>query len=457
MPPAQRRRFHTNSKKYKKLPETANDFLSAGIEYEESGDRWRPGDKPKAGRFYQRAIEAYQSCLKLNPRSFDAAYNKARLEFKISQERELVSKRELRGVLERALESHRVCLGIDKNEDALFNTAQAYSSLGEAVLNEDKNLAVKYLTEACEMFNVCFERQQAIFASYTAPAVDEEEMDTESGGVSLSEEVTMSDPAAEEGYVVIQPPITPSTLLDTLLELLSTLSILLPIHPSPQPLINTTTILLSQTLPSLSTSLLDREHEYLLTAAITTCAIAESVFRSSPGADASAWETTITTYFTPVPTSSDALCAKSDAHVSLASTVSSLAWKHYAFASAALGEAAKLEPKNGRVYLAQGDMELVRSRIECAARTEEVRGLLRRNAGVFYRGAMRVGDAEVGREAGVKEAAVRFEDGDVDAVRELLGKEARDVLEEALEEEVFGGEILERIEAAINSSDGSGV
>ena len=93
MPPTrERRRFHTNSKKNKKvraaprgparlltqpqLPETADDFLSAGIEYEESGDRWRPGDKPKAGRFYQRAIDAYTSALALDARAFDAAYNK---------------------------------------------------------------------------------------------------------------------------------------------------------------------------------------------------------------------------------------------------------------------------------------------------------------------------------------------------------------------------------------------
>jgi len=86
MPLAQRRRFHTNSKKNKKvghsrsslkvmlnncpkqLPETASDFLTgttltspvplhanpppAGIEYEESGDRWRPGDKPKVRSTY---------------------------------------------------------------------------------------------------------------------------------------------------------------------------------------------------------------------------------------------------------------------------------------------------------------------------------------------------------------------------------------------------------------------
>jgi hypothetical protein len=49
---------------------------TAGIEYEESGDRWRPGDKQKAQRFYQRAIDAYQSALNLNSSSFDAAYNK---------------------------------------------------------------------------------------------------------------------------------------------------------------------------------------------------------------------------------------------------------------------------------------------------------------------------------------------------------------------------------------------
>lgn len=332
------------------------------------------------------------------------------------------------------------------------NTAQVYSSLADAILNErdaDKELAIQHLNTACEMFNDCFERQQAIYASYSALPTDEEEIDTESGGVSLSEAPeVMANADEDEGYAVIQASITPSTILDTLLELLSTLSVLLPIHPSPQPLIHTVESLLSSKLAPLSTSLPDRQTNCILTAAITKCAIAESLFRTS-SPDPNAWEAAISASFNPTEwsfsASADALCAKSDAHVSLASTIPELAWKHYAFASQALGEAAKLEPTKARIYLARGDMELVRSRIECAARTEQVRELLRKNAGVFYRGAMRLEDAEVKKEGEVKEAALRFENGEVAALTGLLDQESREILEEAVEEEVFEAEILEKI------------
>ncbi|KAA8892738.1 hypothetical protein FN846DRAFT_982211 [Sphaerosporella brunnea] len=462
-PPSGRRRFHTSSKKNKKVPETADDFLDAGIEYEESGDRWKPGDKQKALRFYNRAIEAYQSAIRLNPRSFDATYNKARLEYKVSQEREFVPRGELLGLLETALQSHRECMRLDpQNEDALFNTAQVHSSLADALLNSRdgdpttlKPAAIEHLCTACEIFSKCLEKQEALFASYSQPppAIDETmEQDQETGGVSLPgqpSDDTMAD-AEDEQYAVIQEPVTLSTILDTLIELLTTLSTLLPLLTSPSATIATAESLLSDRLQALIPSLPERQTEIFITAAVLRCAIAESLFRST--SDVAKWEEAIAQAFGTDwkwQESADALCAKSDAHASLASAVAepALAWKHYAFSSQALGNAASLEPQKAKIYLARGDTELIRSRIECPQRTGQVRDVLRKNAGVFYRGAARLAqhkEADVKREAEVKEAVVRWENGDR-GVLDPRDAIARDIVQEACDDEIFGAGIWERI------------
>ncbi|KAI5277584.1 hypothetical protein KEM54_004962 [Ascosphaera aggregata] len=58
------------------MPETEDDFLAAGVELEESGEKWRVGDPVKGMRFYMRAVEMYDNGLKKYPNAFDLAYNK---------------------------------------------------------------------------------------------------------------------------------------------------------------------------------------------------------------------------------------------------------------------------------------------------------------------------------------------------------------------------------------------
>lgn len=57
-------------------PETADEYLAAGVDLEEAGEKWRAGDAAKASRFFVRAIESYDEGLSLFPASFDMAYNK---------------------------------------------------------------------------------------------------------------------------------------------------------------------------------------------------------------------------------------------------------------------------------------------------------------------------------------------------------------------------------------------
>ena len=49
---------------------------TAGVDFEEAGEKWRAGDAAKSCRFFVRAIETYDGGLQRFPRSFDLAYNK---------------------------------------------------------------------------------------------------------------------------------------------------------------------------------------------------------------------------------------------------------------------------------------------------------------------------------------------------------------------------------------------
>ena len=49
---------------------------TAGVDFEEGGEKWRAGDLTKSFRFFTRAVETYDAGLYRFPQSFDLAYNK---------------------------------------------------------------------------------------------------------------------------------------------------------------------------------------------------------------------------------------------------------------------------------------------------------------------------------------------------------------------------------------------
>jgi len=450
------KKFDTRSKR-RQIPTTPSDFFDAAIEYEEAGDRWSTGDGEKALRFWQRAADAYQTSLNL-AEGFDAAYNLARLRFRIAEAAAAEVKAgsgtdwDWEGVLQAHYRALELVGEGGGREDVLFNTAQVHTALADALLEErgaDRERAAVHLLKAKSIFEECLHRQRKIFESYSNPMLvdgmgkgDEDEdmdMDMDTGGVQLVEERREE----KEEYAVVQEPLTEGVIADTLVELLKTLSTLLPLLADPREAVVSGEELLQQ-LYILHSSLPDRQTELCIASAITRTAIAESSHRFSLSASTvSSWESTITDAFShtwPWSQSPGALCAKSDCHISLASAVPTAAWRHYSFASRALAAAAALEGgKTARIHVARGDTELLRSRTEGC--TPEIRAVLRRNAGVFYRGAIKLAGAKDGavkREAEVKELAVRIEDGAVGAGEIQDGDtRAREVLEEAAEEGVF--------------------
>ena len=51
-------------------------YFTAGVEFEEAGEKWRAGDAAKSLRFFHKALNKYAAGAKLFPNSLDLAYNK---------------------------------------------------------------------------------------------------------------------------------------------------------------------------------------------------------------------------------------------------------------------------------------------------------------------------------------------------------------------------------------------
>ena len=201
------------------------------------------------------------------------------------------------------------------------------------------------LGKAVDLFGDYLGRQQAALASYAVP--HDQAMDAgDGGGGGDGREITMADAKEDqEEYAVIQEPVTPAAVLDTLQGMLQAMSTLLPVRPAPQPVMATAEALLRDTLLPLVLQTDGCQAECAIAAALARCAIAEARFRSdagASGADVSAWEVAIAAAFDSAGAwvgtelDADALAAKSDAHVALAQAVPAQAWKHYGLAAQAL-------------------------------------------------------------------------------------------------------------------------
>jgi len=57
-------------------PETAGEYLAAGVDFEGAAEKWRAGDSEKSYRFFVRAIANYDEGLRRFPQDFDLSYNK---------------------------------------------------------------------------------------------------------------------------------------------------------------------------------------------------------------------------------------------------------------------------------------------------------------------------------------------------------------------------------------------
>lgn len=229
-------------------PESENDFLEAADEHEQAAGKWRAGDAAKAMRFFKRAIDTYSEGLRRYPQSFDLAYNKANLEYSMTEDDRIVCQLGSKTVLlEGTLDSHRFAISLNpSNTDILFNAAQVLASIAEASLEAGTQETVKasaraQLEEAVDIFTRCLESQQREYEQMQieiaqVQASGDYQQDWESG-VSLNN--TQSEPEADttsstsEGpgeWATVEEPITPESILETCTAQLGALTTLLGLY-----------------------------------------------------------------------------------------------------------------------------------------------------------------------------------------------------------------------------------
>lgn len=460
--------------KQKQAPQTSDEFLEAGVDFEEAGEKWRGGDAAKSTRFFIRAVEAYNEGLKRFPASFDLAYNKARVQYELTQHPKLAAQlpSTLLDLLATALQSSRYALGLKQdNADVLFNTAQVLTSLAEALGANGESLPM--LEEAIELFQRCLTLQEY---QYTESKAQLESIDSgqlaeepaeisdteEEGGASVSD--IDSQPPQDPRWATIVEPVTHDTLLDTLLAQLETLTTL-------SGLANVDAGRGLSWIEEYSTSLLgDKLQEYLketgrgaevaLTRANFISALAEANFRTQridvgtyEGALSEAYgNLDLSAYPKGLVDKAEALVAYNNAlRINIGATesqeISTSRWKALTAALDSLTAASKLPTAENlaKIHLARGDVELLRFQLGRPPGNYDIAlknaAVLVKNAEKFYRGggniAKSVGDMNEVAEAAIKEALATGLSGDVarikDAVK-LERKASQGVLEDAIDD-----------------------
>ncbi|KAL2828140.1 hypothetical protein BJY01DRAFT_133213 [Aspergillus pseudoustus] len=484
----------TKSKKkaaQQQAPRTADEFLAVGVEQEEAGEKWRAGDAAKSLRFFMRAITTYDEGLQKHPNAFDLAYNKARVQYEITQHPRLATQLSapLREMLRVALQSHREALQLEQdNADAIFNTAQVLTSLAETVadtkrpVEEQLNQAVKFLQEAIELFQRCLVLQEL---RYTEMQEEIRQMETGEFGQSkqIQDVQEMPDASEKEGteqeqWAAVVEPVTKDTLVDTAvaqLDALSTLCNLLTYDPGVG----------LNWVEEYSTELLqekinvyvqdsNRQYEAALARAKFNSALNEVLYRSGR-TDVETYYGAVSSSFRPdldIFSDPEGLCSKADALVSFNNATTEqppedpeafgkaieLKWQALSTAADALTKASKLPDAENlpKIHLARGDVEMSRWRLGFTpweyAMSRQNGAILLRNAQTYYRGAAalarRDGGADEERDGTCKEAIAAAIEGQKEKLAQLkttAPKELLVVAEDMVEDGWIAGPDMETL------------
>ncbi|KAL4927796.1 uncharacterized protein BDV17DRAFT_117664 [Aspergillus undulatus] len=457
-------------------PRTADECLAVGVEQEEAGEKWRAGDAAKSLRFFMRAIATYDEGLQRHPNAFDLAYNKARVQYEITQHPRLAAQLStpLGEVLSVALQSHREALVLEQdNADALFNTAQVLTSLAEAVtdtkrpMEEQLNQAAKFLQEAIELFQRCLVLQELKYTEMQEHIRQMESGEVQQPGPEQAPPQEMEEDAnagelkesEQEQWAAVVEPVTKDTLVDTViaqLEALATLCNLLTYDPGVG--LNwveecSTDLLQRKLITYVEDS--NRHYEAGLARAKFNAALNEVLYRSG--------RTDIETYHGAVVSSFGAgldisadpegLCAKADVLISFNAATAEqppsrgpeafgkslgLRWQALSAAVDALTKASKLPDAENlpKIHLARGDTEMSRWRLGFSpwehGMAQQYGPTLIRNAQTYYRGAAalarRDGSADEERDGMCKEAIAAAIEGQKEKLDQLKGTAPTELL-----------------------------
>ncbi|RMZ85039.1 hypothetical protein DV738_g7, partial [Chaetothyriales sp. CBS 135597] len=404
-----------------------DDFLAVGVEYEDSAGKWRAGDAVKSLRFFARAVDMYDQGLARFPRSFDLAYNKARVQLEVATHPLLVSKldEDVVVVLERALESHRFALQLDggaANADMLFNTAQVLTALAEVQVEEASG--------------------------------------GEDNGVKLEQGQGGEDATAaeEDQWFAVVEPVTKDTLMDTLLAQIGTLTTLCDVlaslgstsGPSLPWIEQFSQTIIHKKLPAVAREAdTDRQAEIRLAVARFASSLLEAGFRQGK-LDAETFKRERDNAFDlPEVTvagsqSFDALVANAESLAAFESAVAEILpghvqlaavrWQALASATSCLATAAKLtgntQDEMAKTHFLRGDASLHQFQMAAPPLTytqaASNKAQLLKNAEVFYRNASRLYQGEEQRaQADLRSSLVRTLGADDGAAKSILAQHPR--------------------------------
>ncbi|GLA06095.1 hypothetical protein AnigIFM60653_006618 [Aspergillus niger] len=461
--------------------------VPVGVEQEEAGEKWRAGDAAKSLRFFMRAINTYDEGLSKHPSAFDLAYNKARVQYEITQHPKLAAQLSapLLDVLRVALDSHRAALDLEQdNADALFNTAQVLTSIAEALTESKRpsddrlSQAVKLLQEAIELFQRCLTVQELKYTEM------QEQINQMTSGEMDPAETQMQDtppelPPADESkssdqqeqWAAIVEPVTKDTLVDTAvaqLEAITSLCNLLTFNPE----VGVTWVeeYSSEQLQKRISAYVEgsnRHYEANLARAKFACSLNEVLYRSGR-TEVGTYSEEVSRAFGPdldLSNDPDGLCSKADALTSFNTALTdlppyepeafmkalSLRWQSLSAALDVLSKASKLPNAENlpKIHLARGDVEMGRWRLGLAPwdynMARDNAATLLRNAQTYYRGAAalakRDGAADEERDGTCKEAIAAALAGQKDKLQQLrkaAPKELMLVAEDVVEDGWMG-------------------
>ncbi|KAE8144846.1 hypothetical protein BDV25DRAFT_171068 [Aspergillus avenaceus] len=468
----------TKKKAAQKAPETADEFLAVGVEQEEAGEKWRAGDAAKSMRFFMRAIATYDDGLNKHPQAFDLAYNKARVQYEITQHPKLAAQlpAPLTEVLNITLRSHRVALSLDQdNADVLFNTAQVLTSLAEIVTDtkhpsdQQLNQALKYLQEAIEFFQRCLVIQEMRYSETQEHIKLMESGDISQPSTELQAEHTQESSQdtdeskcsdeQQEQWVAVVEPVTKDTLVDTAVAQLDTLTALcnlLTFDPGVGLgwVEESAPDLLQQKISTYAEGSC-RHYEASLARAKFICALNEVLYRSER-IDIETYHAEIVRAFGPeLDLSADpgGLCSQADALTSFNTAATDLPpsyddeifarslvlrWQSLSTALDALTKSSKLPDADNlpKIHLARGDVEMNRWRLGTSpweyALAQQNAATLLRNAQTYYRGAAalarRDGSADEQRDGTCKEALAAAFEGQKDKLQQLKATALKELM-----------------------------
>ncbi|KAF4636004.1 hypothetical protein G7Y89_g2094 [Cudoniella acicularis] len=484
------------SKHAPQVPTSADEFLAVGVDFEEAGEKWRGGDAAKSTRFFVRAIECYDEGLRKFPMSFDLAYNKARIQYELTQHPKL--RKQLPGnlldLLQVALDSSRYALKLKEDDaDVLFNTGQILTSLVDA-LNESNMVpdsigqsdlvqtSYQLLQEALELFARCLSLQEAQYKEFQvqlASAADSESSISNSGSTATRSETPMTEDlemcdgnlqmgdgnrTEEERWAAVVLPVSKEVLLDTILAQLETATALLSLITDVQQytMLNnfSQATLAKVTLYLAETS---NQMEINLARAVYNSAAADAGYRNRfPNADS------IVSYFTriediwrtvamgPPPPSAEGLSKRAEAYITASNLIrlgpegstkqaGNSRWALLTWALADLKAATNFRDDENiaNIYTTMGDVELWRFQMgmppTSLPNAVKSKATLVKNAETYYRGAKKLTanrDLEQHAEASTKESLAMVLAGSLDALPtgRSLPVTALQIMSDAVEE-----------------------